>query len=45
MKMVIQRVDEASVTVNGSVGRVWRGTVRDGKISLDANEVALFEVK
>ena len=39
------RALECPVTVNGSVGRVWRGTVRDGKISLDANEVALFEVK
>ena len=33
------------VKIDGTVGRVWRGSVADGKISLDANEVALFEVK
>ena len=39
------RAMECPVKVNGTVGRVWRGAVKDGKISLDANEVALFEVK
>ena len=33
------------VKINGTVGQVWRGRVTDGQISLDANEVAMFEVK
>lgn len=33
------------VKVNGRIGRVWRGDMKDGKVSLAANEVALFEVK
>jgi hypothetical protein len=32
------------VTIKGRLGRVWRGNVTAGEISLAANEVALFEV-
>jgi hypothetical protein len=32
------------VTIKGRLGRVWRGNVTTGEISLAANEVALFEV-
>lgn len=33
------------IKVNGSIGRVWRGDVANFRVSLAANEVALFEVK
>jgi hypothetical protein len=39
------RAIECPVKINGKVGRVWRGEVKDGKVVLAANEVALFEVK
>ena len=32
------------VKVNGKLGRVWRGSVKDGEIRLAPNEAALFEV-
>ena len=35
---------ECAVKVNGAVGRVWSGRAGNGKISLPANGVAIFEV-
>ena len=39
------RAMECPVKINGKIGRVWRGEVKQGKIVLAPNEVALFEVK
>jgi hypothetical protein len=39
------RAMECPVKINGTVGRVWRGEVKDGKVVLGPNEAALFEVK
>jgi hypothetical protein len=39
------RAMDCPVSINGQVGCVWRGKVKDSKIVLAPNEVALFEVK
>ena len=39
------RAIECPVSIDGTVGRVWRGDVKAGKIALAPNEVALFEVR
>ena len=39
------RAMECPVKINGTVGRVWRGEVKDGKVVLGPNEAALFEVR
>jgi hypothetical protein len=39
------RAVECPVSIDGTVGRVWRGDVKAGKIALAPNEVALFEVR
>jgi hypothetical protein len=39
------RAMECPVKINGRVGRVWRGEVKENKVVLAPNEVALFEVK
>ena len=38
------RAIECPVKISGKVGRVWRGDVKEGRIALEANEAALFEV-
>jgi hypothetical protein len=35
---------KCAVTVNGTVGRVWRGDVAGGTVSINANDAAIFEV-
>ena len=35
---------ECAVTVNGAVGKVWRGGASSGTISINANDAAVFEV-
>ena len=32
------------VKIHGTLGRVWRGSVKNGEIRLPPNEAALFEV-
>ncbi len=39
------RALECPVTVNGALGRVWRGDVTAQRVKLAANEAAVFEVK
>ena len=37
-------IEKGNVTVNGTVGRVWRGDVAGGTVSINANDAAIFEV-
>ena len=39
------RAVKCPIKVNGTIGRVWRGEVKDDAMLLAANEAALFEVK
>ena len=39
------RAVKCPIKVNGTIGRVWRGDVKEDAMALGANEAALFEVK